>query len=98
MIKGNYYFIAPKMDANVTRNPLGPLRFRAVKSDDDFVMQANKVAPANFCRTLREESTGSMQGESSYYETTYGEGNTLLGPRGRLDSNLINTSLQTFRG
>ena len=71
----------------------------AAKSDGDFVMQANKVAPANFSRTLREESTGLMQGGIVvYYETTYGEGNTLLGPRGRLDSNLINTSLQTFRG
>lgn len=67
-------------------------------ANSDFVMQTNKVAPANFSRTLREESTGLMQGGSSYYETTYGEGNTLLGPRGRLDSNLINTSSQTFRG
>jgi len=98
MIKGNYYFIALKRDANVTAQPSRTATISAAKNGGVFVMQANKVAPANFSRTLREESTGSMQGGSSYYETTYGEGNTLLGPRGRLDSNLINTSLQTFRG
>lgn len=98
MIKGNYYFIALKRDTNITAQPSRTATISAAKSNGDFVMQANKVAPANFSGTLREESTNSMQGGSSSYETTYGEGNTLLDPRGRLDSNLINTSLQTFRG
>lgn len=65
--------------------------------DGNFVMQANKVALANFSRTLRNRPA-RCKGGSSCYETTYGEGNTLLGPRGRLDSNLINTSSRTFRG
>lgn len=46
-IKDNYYFIALKRDVKAA--------ISAAKSDGDFVMQANKVAVANFSRTLREE-------------------------------------------
>lgn len=51
VIKGNYYFIATKRDINVTRDP-SRIAILATKSNGDFVMQANKVAPANFSKTL----------------------------------------------
>lgn len=51
VIKGNYYFIATKRDVNVTRDP-SRIAILASKSNGDFVMQANKVAPANFSKTL----------------------------------------------
>lgn len=60
VIKGNYYFIATKRDVNVTRDP-SRIAISATKSNGDFVMQANKVAPANFSKTLQEEEpTGSI--------------------------------------
>jgi len=99
MIKGNYYFIALKRDTNVTHNPLGLFRF--------WLRRATAIS---WCRLIKLHRLISLEpygknrpvwckgDRRSYYETTYGEGNTLLGSRGRLDFNLINTSLQTFRG
>lgn len=66
------------------------------------MIQANKVALANFLGlSLEREKERDVcyrvarfrRGRSSGHETTYGEGNTLLDLWGRLDSNLINTSL-----
>lgn len=43
------------------RMTLPRIAISATKSNGDFVMQANKVAPANFSKTLREEEpTGSI--------------------------------------
>lgn len=60
MIKANYYFIAPKKGRKCYARPSRTVTISSAKSD--FVMQANKVAPANFSRTLQEEPTDSMQG------------------------------------